>query len=281
MRHRRHSKPKWFEMTSILQILNRIIARVTHIARHGRYSATAKTERFLRRVARMKMNPSEARQDVFSEIYSQKLWGREQHSRFFSGVGSRGEAAATYAEHMADLLRRHMNELGRPITIVDLGCGDFAVGRSLLEQLPGVTYIGCDIVPELIDFNNKNHGKSGVRFQTLDIVSEELPSGDVCLVRQVLQHLSNADILAFLRRQKFPVLYVTEGQPSEITGPPNPDKVASAHVRFDWRTGRGRGIELDKPPFNYLTSEVFRAFSPPYEIIVTHRVMRPATDSPN
>jgi hypothetical protein len=254
--------------------MNSTVSRVLYAARHARYYATGKIERLLRQVKRLGMDPSEARQDIFSEIYSQKLWGREKNASFFSGGGSRGEAATTYADRMAELLREYIIEVGRPVTIIDLGCGDFQVGRALLDRLPDSSYIGCDIVPELVVFNNKKFAGQGVRFQTVDIVSGELPSGDVCLVRQVLQHLSNADISTFMNRQNYPLLYVTEGQPSEIIGRPNPDKVVSAHVRFNTATGRGRGVELDKSPFNYRTSEVFRAPSPPHEIIITHRVSR-------
>ena len=55
----------------------------------------------------------------------------------------------------------------------------------------------------------------------------------------------------------------------------NPDKLAGYDVRFDWRTGRGRGVELDNPPFDLVTQEMFRAFAPPHEVIVTERVFRP------
>jgi SAM-dependent methyltransferase len=254
--------------------LRKSARRVLNGVRGAKHQSVAQVKRVFRRVARLRMNPSQERQDIFSEIYSHKLWGGDSNSKFFSGVGSRGGAAATYADRMAGLLRDYIKQVGRPITIVDLGCGDFQVGQALLELLPEVSYVGCDIVPELIEFNNKTYKKDGIQFRTLDIVTDDLPKGDVCLVRQVLQHLSNADISAFLQKQKYSRLYVTEGQPSEILGPPNPDKLAGADVRFDWRSGRGRGVELDKSPFNYQVSEVFRAKAPPHEVIVTHLVAR-------
>jgi hypothetical protein len=65
---------------------------------------------------------------------------------------------------------------------------------------------------------------------------------------------------------------VTEGQPTVRYGPANPDKRAGFDVRFDFRRGIGRGVELAEPPFNCQTTEVFRSFAAPYEYVVTERV---------
>jgi hypothetical protein len=135
--------------------------------------------------------------------------------------------------------------------------------------------VGCDIVPELVAHNTASFGSSTVRFCQLDLVTDTLPDGDVCLVRQVLQHLSNADIQSFFRRADYPWIYLTEGHPALRTGAVNPDKRVGHEVRFDWRTGRGRGVEVDRPPFNLATEEMFRATTPPHEVIVTERVFVP------
>jgi hypothetical protein len=231
-----------------------------------------RTIKTIRKVKRLAMSPSDARRDIFSEIYDKKLWGSDQSSRFFSGVGSRGEAVGVYVSNIVKLIKQDAERLGRPVSVVDLGCGDFQVGQALVSQLPGITYIGCDIVPELIDYNGKAFGSSNVRFELLDIVSGELPKGDICLVRQVLQHLSNREIASFLERQDYAYLYITEGHPNQRTGSPNPDKLTGADVRFDWQTGKGRGVELDQAPFNCVVEEVCRTTAPPHEIIITSRV---------
>ena len=129
-----------------------------------------------------------------------------------------------------------------------------------------------DIVPQLIEHHRHTFGGDRIRFQQLDLVCDPLPAGDVCLVRQVLQHLSNKDITTFLDRAFFDRLYVTEGQPEVREGAVNPDKLAGAHVRFDWGSGRGRGVELDQAPFARRTEEQFRTSLPSHEIIITERV---------
>jgi SAM-dependent methyltransferase len=227
----------------------------------------------LEKLTRSYATESDMRRRTFQEVYQRNLWGSDRGAKFFSGAGSRGDALLVYAQQMADLLRGHCAELGRSLTVVDLGCGDFQVGRALLEALPGLEYVGCDIVPELIAHNNAAYATDKISFRQLDIISDPLPNGDVCLVRQVLQHLSNRDIAAFLERADYRWIYLTEGHPAVRTGTVNPDILAGHDVRFDWRTGRGRGVELDRPPFNRITQEMFRVAASPQEIIVTERVL--------
>lgn len=223
------------------------------------------------RLSRLITSERKRRQRVFQDIYRKNLWGSGD-SKYYSGTGSRGTAAEIYINCMAELLQAHAAELKRPTTIVDLGCGDFEVGRALMAKVPDQIYIGCDIVPELITHNTAIYANARISFRRLDIVTDQLPAGDIYLVRQVLQHLPNAEILRFLRRVRCKYLYVTEGHPAERVGPVNPDKKAGADVRFNWCNGCGRGVELSQPPYNLNTQEIFRASSPPKEVIVTERV---------
>jgi hypothetical protein len=142
----------------------------------------------------------------------------------------------------------------------------------LLERLPDLTYIGCDIVPELVARHRAEFATDRVHFKTLDAVCNLLPAGDVCLVRQLFQHLSNADIKEVVRHLNCPVVYVTEWHPGRLRGAPNPDKVVGESLRFDWHTGQGRGVELSLEPFNLPACEMFRISVPPCQVIVTERL---------
>lgn len=212
------------------------------------------------------------RRQIFRNTYRKGLWGSDGQSKFFSGIGSRGAAAQIYVERMSELLTAYAEQFQRSLTIVDLGCGDFQVGNALMARLPEFTYLGCDLLPELIAHNTENFATKRVRFRRLDIVSDPLPKGDVYLVRQVLQHLSNAEIMQVLEKLNEGLVYISEGQPVERVGSVNPDKTTGAEVRFDWRTGRGRGVELDQPPYCLGTEEVFRVSASPQEVIVTERI---------
>jgi len=217
---------------------------------------------------------SASRREVFETVYRDKLWGADGGSPdFFSGAGSRGALAERYVSEMAKLLRAHQEEAGRPLTVVDIGCGDFHVGHALVRAVDGITYVGCDIVPAVVERNSARYASDRVSFRALDIVTDTPPKGDICLVRQVLQHLSNSDIAAALSHlEAFDTVYVTEHQPVQMSGPPNPDKTAGADVRFDWELGVGRGVELGESPYSRQTETVFTSFAPPVTLLVTERV---------
>jgi len=215
------------------------------------------------------------RQITFQRVYRHQMWGADGSHQFFSGVGSRGRTAEVYVDTMVPIIAAHLSELNSNATIVDLGCGDFWVGACLLERLPSVKYIGCDVVPELVEYNRKTFGSNRIEFRLLDIVSADLPIGDICLVRQVFQHLSNQEISRTLPKlQKYRHVYVTEGHPIVREGKINPDKPTGDDVRFDWTTGHGRGVELDQSPYNLDVDEVCRVATPApvHEIIVTYRI---------
>ena len=212
------------------------------------------------------------RQRTFQKIYENHAWGFEEGGRFHSGGGSRGQAVDDHAGHMTRLLRQDAEELGRPLTIVDLGCGDFNIGARLVAAMPDATYIGCDIVPELVSHNQKRFGGERISFRVVDMVRDPLPDGDVCLVREVFQHLPNGDIASVLPKLTHRFVYVTEAQPLHPEGRPNPGKPVSQHMRFDWRTGRGRGVELGLEPFGVAVEEVFRTQSNHAQHLVTQRV---------
>jgi hypothetical protein len=181
---------------------------------------------------------------VFENIYEKNIWGGEVGD-FYSGVGSREEYIYTpYVEKMiSELLNLN---IVKPV-IVDLGCGDFNVSKHLISYCG--TYIGVDIVDGLIQkLNNSKFASDNVTFQTLDIIRKDLPDGDVVLIRQVLQHLSNAQIKKILAKlTKYKVAYITEHHPKysdDIV--PNKDKITGGGIR----TGVNSGVYIDKKPFS-------------------------------
>jgi SAM-dependent methyltransferase len=213
------------------------------------------------------------RRRTFQAIYKNNHWGSDEAASFYSGAGSRGEVVDIYVERMSFIIRQHQRELRRSVRVLDLGCGDFTVGRQLTERIPEMSYIGCDIVPELIQHHAETEANSRISFRRLDIVTDDLPNADVVLARQVLQHLPNADVECILRKLgKYHAAYITEGQPATAEGPFNPDKPIGSGMRFNWQTGHGRGLEFDKPPFNRFVREICRTTSTPLGQIVTFQV---------
>jgi SAM-dependent methyltransferase len=133
-------------------------------------------------------------QEVFSRIYRSKAWGSHPDRPFCSGEGSiREDIVGPYCDKVRDFIQtRNIRH------VVDLGCGDFGVGSRLLA--PNLRYTATDIVRELVEDNRKRFAGLSVDFKCMNIINEELPEGELCLVRQVLQHLSNAEILRILNK---------------------------------------------------------------------------------
>jgi hypothetical protein len=180
------------------------------------------------------------RKKVFSRIYAHNEWGGEQGT-YCSGDGS----SVTYAEPYAKIVREFIAEKHIE-TVVDLGCGDFTVGNML--QVPDVMYCGVDVVDSLTERNKCLYNSPFISFCCLDIVSDILPKADLCLIRQVLQHLSNKEIISILQKtREYKFTIITEHYPApdkQII--PNKDKPHGEDVRiYD-----GSGVFIDKPPFN-------------------------------
>jgi len=177
---------------------------------------------------------------TFARIYADNVWGGTPGA-FYSGPGSDGGPAAGYVATVCAFVR----EAGIR-SMVDLGCGDFRVGARLAEC--GADYTGVDVVPELVARNAAEFGRPGVRFECRDIIADELPAGDLCLIRQVLQHLSNAEIARVLENcRRYPYLIVTEHVPDDADGPePNVDMPHGPGIRLTLNSG----VYLDRPPFD-------------------------------
>lgn len=183
-------------------------------------------------------------EEIFTEIYRTNRWGGAPGT-FYSGSGSDQSAIV---EPYVEAVRAWLREAGAvQRTVVDLGCGDFRVGSRLADVCGH--YIGVDIVSDLVRANTAAHAGERVEFRHLDITRDPLPAGEICLLRQVLQHLSNAEIQRVLPKLKqYQWLAVTEHQPSPgRLRRPNADKVHGADVRV----GRGSGVYLEEPPFTF------------------------------
>ena len=178
---------------------------------------------------------------LFAEIYRKQLWGSGHTGQYFSGSGSHEPSIVDpYLEMFKKFILRLDN---RPV-IVDLGCGDFQVG----SQLSGLAehYHGCDIVPDLIEFLRNNNRQDNVQFHCLDATEEDLPDGDVLIVRQVFQHLSNNDIVKILQQfQSSRYILVTEHLP-KTAFTANKNKPNGPDTRLRWQSG----VDLLQPPFN-------------------------------
>ena len=181
----------------------------------------------LRRV--LGLRAPEAR-TVFSRIYEKNLWG-DTESR--SGTGSTLARTATIRTELRALL----DSVGAR-SLLDAACGDFNWMAQV--DLGGISYVGIDIVPELIARNQELHGRAGREFIVADIARDTLPEVDVILCRDCLIHHSFEDALAVVanfRQSKSRYLLATTH--------------TTVQRNIDIATGSWRSLNLELPPFNF------------------------------
>jgi hypothetical protein len=209
---------------------------------------------------------STSRSEVFTRIYRGNLWGTGD-GKYYSGPGSDHVVSAPYVEAIAAYIKNNGIR-----SLVDIGCGDFRVGRELAGLVD--SYHGVDIVKELVEAHQREHGSERIHFSCLDVTVEQPPEAQLCLVRQVLQHLSNREISDVLDRcRRYEHIMVTEHiLPPERRRAPNLDIEHGVQTRVDI----GSCVLLDERPFLWSKVETLCEVQlPDGSLISTMRVAPP------
>ncbi|PQJ82260.1 class I SAM-dependent methyltransferase [Polaribacter glomeratus] len=182
---------------------------------------------------------------AMEQVYEMKLWG-DDTSNFYSGAGSHQPGIIN--PYIA-VLKTFLSSFKSKITVCDLGCGDFNVGKELVQF--SKKFIAVDIVADLIKHNKENFKAENLEFHCLDISKDNLPDGDCALVRQVLQHISNAEIKTIVKKlENFKYVIVTEHLPiGNFT--PNKDIISGQGIRLKKQSG----VNLLESPFNLKVKE--------------------------
>ena len=113
-------------------------------------------------------------------------------------------------------------------------------------DLMNVDYIGADIVPDIVE-NNQKYVSDNIHFMHINIISDTLPKVDLVLVRDCLVHFSFPlafSALANIIRSRSRYLLTTT--------------FINRIYNADILTGQWRPLNLELPPFN---------FSPPLQLI--------------
>ncbi|MFV9552281.1 class I SAM-dependent methyltransferase [Algibacter sp. PT7-4] len=178
--------------------------------------------------------------DVMNQIYDMKLWGGK-NTTFYSGFGSHNlDIITPYLEQVIQFLNSHE----KPLTVCDLGCGDFNIGKHLTKHTK--QYYAIDIVEKLINRNKKLYNQNNLKFYCLDISKDKLPSADCIILRQVLQHLSNNEIKNIIKQMAvYKYIILTEHIPTGVFTA-NKDIISGQGIRLK----QNSGVNLLTPPFN-------------------------------
>lgn len=173
------------------------------------------------------------------QIYENNLWGGVPH-QYYSGWGSHDEYLV---QPYVDTVSEFLKSFDVPLTICDLGCGDFNVGQYLLPY--SSRYTAVDIAENLIEHNQSKFTDDVLEFQCLDIATQELPPANCALLRQVLQHLSNTEVQQVVAKLGcYQYLILTEHLPSGHFVP-NRDIISGQGIRLKKQSG----LDLRAAPF--------------------------------
>ena len=174
--------------------------------------------------------------EVFEKIYEEKRWGCSDNGdrKYSSGDGTRDkEIVAAYI----DAVTRFLSGQTSLKSGLDLGCGDFSVGVAFCDLFQD--YRAMDVAKNVIQENEELYKSKNVTFSALDLASGKIPKTDVIFVRQVLQHLSNAEIKKFVKNVegKFRHLIVTESMSQSRFFRPNKDTITGPGIRIHKKSG--------------------------------------------
>ena len=188
---------------------------------------------------------------IFSYIYDNKIWNE--------GNGGSGEGSSidnnidTYIPFLKNFINEYQIK-----KIVDLGCGDWQSSHLIYKNI-NIEYYGYDIYKKLVDENKKKYPK--YNFIYLDFIENKhiLENADLCIIKDVLQHLNNQqinDLLIYLTKTK-KYKYIL------INNCCNQDKDNSDINTGDWRPLTA----LKKPLSNYNPSIIYKYLTKEVSVI--------------
>jgi SAM-dependent methyltransferase len=171
---------------------------------------------------------------TFERIYSENIW------RHGSGEGSLLQHTKGYIAFLERFVREKKIR-----SIVDFGCGDWQFSRFI--DWGDAQYLGCDVVAQVIEANQTRYGARNIRFIEIPPHAPVLPSADLLIIKDVLQHWSNDQIKSFLpvlRRYRYSLITNCVG-------------ASGVAVNSDIDTGDFRPLDIRKPPFEVVANEEF------------------------
>jgi len=190
-------------------------------------------------------NKFKSTETIFTEIYEKNLWGAASGGKkYCSGAGTIDENASQYISVLQNFIQ-HQNIN----SVFEIGCGDFSIMSSVLSPFENLKYTGADIVKNVVNHLNSTYSNEQIQFIHMNATeSTKYPKADLCVIRQVLQHLSNQQIIDILQKLKpYKYVIITEHIPlnPQIK---NGDKSPNGYIRLQNR--QISGIFLDAPPFS-------------------------------
>jgi len=182
-----------------------------------------------------KIISSKSVKDVFFYIYKNNIW---DDTESVSGSGSNLIQTKQIVKRLPDLFTEF-----RIKSILDLPCGDFNWMSRIITA--DISYVGGDVVREIIDDNILKYSSNNIKFICLNIIEDKLPCADLILCRDCFVHLSNNEIIKSInniKKTKIKYLLLTS--------------FTKVRKNIDIITGEWRPVNMEIEPFNLKTIRV-------------------------
>ncbi|HMT28135.1 MAG TPA: class I SAM-dependent methyltransferase [Bacteroidia bacterium] len=168
--------------------------------------------------------------NIFENYYKDNRWGS---SESVSGPGSEEK----YTEILIPQINKLFNDFNIR-SVLDIPCGDFNWMKNV--DLQNKSYIGADIVEEMITLNISKYKRETLNFKVLDLINDDLPEVDLIICRDCLVHFSYENIQkAFHQIKKSGSKYLLTTTFPQFPG------------NYNIPTGKWRPLNLEKSPFKF------------------------------
>jgi hypothetical protein len=127
---------------------------------------------------------------IFTRAYLKNSWGSKE-SR--SGPSASLERTAALRTALPELFKELEIQ-----SVLDCGCGDWNWMRHV--DLTGIQYIGCDIVPQLVETLQQTFSAETVNFQVLNLLQDPPDTADLWLARDLCSLFSSEDTWQFFQK---------------------------------------------------------------------------------
>lgn len=185
---------------------------------------------------------------AFETIYEKDEWG--------AGSGPRSHPYFTI-EYRAFLQR--FLALNDVRSVVDIGCGDWQFSRFI--DFGAASYLGLDVVRSVVERNRAVYGSSRIRFDLMPDRLDDVHSGDLVIIKDVLQHLPDPDVFEIMNKivPRFKFALITNSY----------EKIDTARNIDLSHHGAFRCLDLKAEPYSVTGAYVFEYWAQPWERIRT------------
>jgi 2-polyprenyl-3-methyl-5-hydroxy-6-metoxy-1,4-benzoquinol methylase len=193
--------------------------------------------------------------DKFRDIYLNREWTTSSQARSASGPGSDLQNAQEYVDLIQQIIISPEYQIK---SVVDVGCGDWGLSKHI--DWSNVSYTGIDIVPEIVTSLQSQYGSDNVTFKQGNLMFDELPSADLLIVKDVLQHLPNQAVSLLiatqLKKYRFAIITNDRERIQYLLYPLKYLQKRIGEANIDIPAGEWRPLNLRDSPFDFTATEI-------------------------